>query len=106
MTKSNFLWGILLLIASSAMFSCSTTKSVSDKTAGENLIIYYSPDCGNTELLKAAEKYGSRILYVYKNINGIAVTVPKDKTLQDAMKYYRNINGVLSVSPDGKMQLD
>lgn len=98
--------GILSLFAISIASSCSVTKSVPDNTINENLIIYYSPDCGNTDLLTAAKKYGSKILYVYKNINGIAVTVPKSKTVTDAMKYYEGINGVLSVTRDQKMQLD
>ena len=86
--------------------SCTAAKSLQGNTANENLIIYYSPDCGNTELLRAAKKYGSKILYVYKNINGIAVTVPKGKTVPDAMKYYGKVNGVLSVSQDQMIQLD
>jgi len=40
-----------------------------------------------------------------KNINGIAVTVPDGKTIQEATKYYDGIKGVLSVVEDGKMQI-
>lgn len=100
------LFVILVLTISLALSSCTATRSVQDNTTTENLIIYYSPGNGNSELLSAAKKYGSKILYVYKNINGIAVTVPKDKTVQEAMKYYEKVNGVLSVIKDQKMQLD
>ena len=96
---------LLVLTFMSALSSCTVTKSLQDKTTNENLIIYYSPDNGNSELLSAAKKYGSKILYVYKNINGIAVTVPKGKTVPDAIKYYERVNGVLSVSKDEKIQL-
>lgn len=96
---------ILMLTTVLALFSCTATRSVQDNTTTEILIIYYSPDNGNKELLSAAKKYGSKILYVYKNINGIAVTVPKGKTVPDAMKYYEKVNGVLSVSKDEKIQL-
>ncbi len=97
---------ILLLTFMSAFSSCTTTKTFQNNTANENLIIYYSPDTGNKGLIEAAKKYGSKILYVYKNINGIAVTVPKSKTVPEAMKYYKKVNGVLSVNQDRKMQLD
>lgn len=46
------------------------------------------------------------MIYAYRNINGIAVTVPKGKSVQEAMKYYDSINGVLSVVKDQKMRLD
>lgn len=97
---------ILMLTIVLALSSCTATRSVQDNTTTENLIIYYSPDNGNSELLSAAKKFGSKILYVYKNINGIAVTVPKGKTVPDAIKYYEKVNGVLSVTKDQKMQLD
>lgn len=97
---------ILTLIFMSALLSCTATKTLQDNAANETLIIYYLPDVGNSELLSAAKKYGSKILYVYKNINGIAVTVPKNKTVPEAMKYYKKVNGVLSVTKDQKMQLD
>lgn len=101
-------WGLWILTIAmlSCLSSCTTTKSALHDTPTENLIIYYSPVTGYEELLGAARKYGSKILYVYKNINGIAVTVPKSKTLPEAMKYYEKVNGVLSVVPDRKVQLD
>lgn len=97
---------ILVLTMVLALSSCTATRSVQDNTTTENLIIYYSDNGGNSELLRAAKKYGSKILYVYKNINGVAVTVPKNKTVFEAMKYYKKVNGVLSVTKDQKMQLD
>lgn len=97
---------ILVLTFMSVLSSCTATKFLQDNAANENLIIYYSPDTGNEGLIEAAEKYGSKILYVYKNINGVAVTVPKNKTVTEAMKYYKKVNGVLSVTRDQKMQLD
>lgn len=98
--------GILVLAILSVLSSCTATKSVEVASSGENLIIYYSPETGNKELLKAAKKYGSKVIYAYRNINGIAVTVPKGKSVQEAMKYYDSINGVLSVVKDQKMRLD
>lgn len=86
--------------------SCRTAKTSAESGSNESLIIYYEPATGNKELLKAAERYGSEVLYVYRNFNGIAVTVPKGKNISDALKYYTGIKGVLSVTKDEKMQLD
>lgn len=90
--------------------SCKTVKPVPENgpenVPAENLIIYYEAEAGKEGLLVAAKKYGSKVLYVYKVINGIAVTVPKGKTFREAMDYYGCIPGVLSVTQDRKLQLD
>lgn len=98
--------GILMLTFMSGLLSCTATKSLPDSSTTGNLIIYYEPGAGNEELLDAAKKYGSEVLYIYKNINGIAVTVPEDRTAADAIEYYGKVNGVLSVVQDRMLQLD
>ena len=65
---------LLLLFITLMLTSCAARKAVSGVASQENIIILYEPDAGNKDLIKEAEKYGSKILYVYKNINGIAVT--------------------------------
>ncbi len=101
------LFKILILAIAAVLSGCASTKPAQDGGArNENLIIYYDAEAGNGDLLKAAEKYGSRVLYVYKNINGIAVTVPNGRTVTDAVKYYEKVKGVLSVTQDRKMYLD
>lgn len=97
---------ILLMMAATLLPSCRTVKPVPEDVPAENLIIYYEAEAGNEALLAAAKKYGSKVLYVYKVINGIAVTVPKGKTSREAMEYYGRIPGVLSVTQDRKLQLD
>lgn len=96
----------LVLSVIALMSSCSATKNTQTDTEHENLIIYYDPAIGKDALLKAVKKYGSEILYVYQNINGIAITVPKDKTDTEAIKYYEKIKGVLTVTKDTKLQLN
>lgn len=72
----------------------------------ENLIIYYDAEAGSGELLKAAKKYGSKVIYEYRNINGVALTVPKGKTTGEAKLHYEKVPGVLLVTEDRKIQLD
>lgn len=97
---------LLLFLITLVLTSCAAKKTISDVAPQENIIILYEPGAGNKALIKEAEKYGSKILYVYKNINGIAITVPKGKTVDDAIKHFKNIKGVLSVTEDKVMQLD
>ena len=56
-------------------------------------------------LFKAAQKYGSEILYDYKNLNGAAVRVPDNKTPAKAIKYYKRVPGVLSAEMDKRAYL-
>lgn len=97
---------MLILSVVVLLSSCGSPKMVADDVSGENLIIYYAPEAGNSQLLKAAKKYGSTVIYVYKNINGIAVTVPKGKSATEAIKYYEKLDGVLSVTRDQKLHLN
>lgn len=98
-------FNILMLLVASSLSSCVTARSTYDNRPQKIIIIYYDSEIGNKRLLKAAGKYGSEVLYVYKIINGIAVTVPKGKTTSDAMIYYGKVKGVLSVAEDRKMRL-
>lgn len=88
------------------MSACHTVKVSNENSVNNDLIIYYNPEVGNKDLLKAAKKYGSGIIYIYKNINGIAVSIPKNKTALEAIKYYERVNGVTSVAQDRILQLD
>lgn len=86
-----------------AISSCSSAKTVADDAPCENLIIYYDPAVGDIALLEAAKDYGSEVIYIYKNINAIAVTVPAGRTLPAAKKYYSKVKGALSVTEDRKL---
>lgn len=97
---------ILSLLLIVAISSCSSVKTVADDAPCENLIIYYDPAVGNAALLEAATDYGSEVIYIYKNTNAIAVTVPAGRTLPAAQKYYSKVKGALSVTEDRKLQLD
>lgn len=97
---------IIVLALAIILPACRTTKVGQVESPGESLIIYYDPEAGKEALLDAVKKFDSEVLYVYKVINGIAVTVPKNRTVSDAIKYYEKIPGVLSVNKDQKLQLN
>lgn len=65
-----------------------------------NLIIFYDAKIGKGRLLEAVNQYGAKLLYDYTHLNGIAVSVPENKSMDDAIKYFKKVSGVLSVEKD------
>lgn len=97
-----FTASVLALLLASA---CHTPQHTEAASSGRNLIIFYDGSVGSKPLLKAAKKYGSKVLYQYRNFSGITVTIPSRYTTAQAIDHYRQVKGVLSVQKDRKMQL-
>lgn len=103
-----FIFRLFLPLLLAAVSLCTSVRNVANDMPCENIIIFYDPAAGNAALLDAAKTYGSEVIYIYKNINAIAVTVtvPAGRTLPAAKEYYGDVKGVLSVSEDRRLQLD
>lgn len=72
----------------------------------KTLIIYYNQDNGKKNIIEAVKQYGATILYTYSNINGIAISIPESKTLEESIQYFKKIKGVLEVTKDYKYKID
>lgn len=70
------------------------------------LIIYYNQDNGKKNIVEAVKQYGATILYTYSNINGIAISIPENKTLEESIQYFKKIKGVLEVTKNYKYKID
>ncbi|MDO5615626.1 MAG: hypothetical protein Q4G16_05510, partial [Cruoricaptor ignavus] len=70
-----------------------------------NLIIYYDAEIGNEFLLKSVNDFGAELIYEYKTMNGIAIKIPDEKSMETAISYFEKVKGVLSVQRDKIMQL-
>jgi hypothetical protein len=81
-------------------------KKDSTRYSPSTLIIYYDQQVGKKELLKAVKEYGATILYQYNNFNGIAISIPKGKTLDESILFFEKVKGVLSVHKDYIYKLD
>jgi lipoprotein len=101
-----FIFRLFLPLLLAAVSSCTSVRNVANDMPCENLIIFYDPAAGNAALLEIAKSYGSEVIYIYQNINAIAVTVPAGRTVSAAKEYYGDVKGVLSVSEDRRLQLD
>ncbi len=111
---------VLLIFTACIVVSCGTSKQSmssekTDKVAivkqnalrnDKLLIVYYDTGVGCKPLIEAAKKYGSEIIYQYSTINAIALTVPDNMNINEAIIYYQNTKGVLQVSRDQINHLD
>ena len=70
-----------------------------------NPITHYDREIGKEYLLKSVQNYRAELLYDYDNINGIAIKIPSDKSIREAIRYFQQVKGVLSVNRDEVMQI-
>ena len=70
------------------------------------LIIYYNSKKSKARLLKAIKSYKAEIIYIYHNFNCIAISIPDDKKLEDAILYFQKVKGIVAVDKDYIEQLD
>lgn len=70
------------------------------------LIIFYDSAEGPKPLLKAVKERRCEVIYEYKILKGMAISLPEGANPQAERSYFRKVKGVLSVEFDRKMQLD
>lgn len=93
------------------VMQCTAKQKVEQKEVelqniyNHNLIIYYDREIGKEYLLKSVQNYRAELLYDYDNINGIAIKIPSDKSIREAIRHFQQVKGVLSVSRDEVMQI-
>lgn len=80
-------------------------QSAEDARSSDTLIIFYSPGADTEKLKAEIRKYPAEIIYAYRNINGMAVKLPKGASLEQASAVFRKHPDVLSVEPDRIIQL-
>jgi len=73
--------------------------------APKTLIVSYDTEIGKEPLLKAIEDYGAEVIYDYRIINAIALKIPEEKDIHEAMKYFGEVEGVIHVNRDRIYQL-
>lgn len=98
--------GCSLLISCRSGQHTISTITPAQREAGFTLIIMYDRAVGNKPLLKAIKKYDAKIIYLYKNFHGAAISVSKNHTETEAINYFKKVKGVLSVEKDRQLQLD
>lgn len=103
--------GCLLLMAV-MMASCASHRSAMPQTEAPQqrisriLIIFYDAETGSHALLQAAKDHKCEVIYSYDNFKGIALRVPEDWNIEEAMEYFKHVKGVLQVSRDQVLHLD
>ncbi len=64
------------------------------------LIVYYDVSHGKEALLEAAKKEGAKVVYDYKIINAVALSVPEKDNIEEAITFFEKVPGVLQVVRD------
>lgn len=77
-----------------------------ETASSRNLIIFYDSPQAENALLATAERYGAILLHRYRNLHGIAVAIPADKDMAQAVTYFSRQPGVRQVLRDQIHPLD
>ena len=64
------------------------------------LIISYDTIVGTAPLNSAITAYRAEVIYRYRIINALAIHIPEDKDIHDAIRYFEKVEGVLAVNRD------
>lgn len=76
-----------------------------EEYAPRTLIITYDTIVGTAPLDSAIIDYGATVIYRYHMISGLAIRIPDDKDIHDAIKYFSSVEGVIAVNRDRIMHL-
>ena len=76
-------------------------KRPQQKYSPTNLIITVDNNIGKEPLKKSIQEYNAQILYDYNIINSIAIKIPPEKTIEDAIEFFKKVEGVIAVERDG-----
>ena len=70
------------------------------------LIIHYDEKVGKRSLLKAAKKWGAKVVYTYSILPAVALRKPDKWTLDETIEKFKGVKGVLQVNRNRLYQLD
>ena len=62
--------------------------------------MYYDASLGREALLEAAKKEGAKVVYDYKIINAVALSIPEKDDIEKAITAFEKVSGVLQVVRD------
>ena len=89
------------------LFQNERAALVEDAEYSSNgLIIMVDESVGKEPLRAAIQSYGAQIIYDYSIISGMAIQIPGNKDINDAIAYFKNVTGVLSVERDAIYHID
>ena len=66
-----------------------------------NLIIRVDKSIGKEPLKKAIEEYHAEVLYDYNIIPSMAIKIPLEKNIEEAIEFFKKVEGVVGVERDG-----
>lgn len=95
---------ILTAVAAVLLAACQSAAPPS-AASSDTLIVFYDVQTGDAPLLAAVQRERAKILYRYRQFNGLALSLPSGSDAEQAAARLRQTRGVLSVEPDRIMTL-
>jgi len=116
MKNNKWVIAMILTVMAIALSACATKRHapIMDEHTQKMImphspnvfLIMYDAKTGREPLMKAIKDYGAEIIYDYHSINGMALSKPKDRTLEETMEFFRKVKGILSVEYDHIYKID
>ena len=111
LARAGFALATTLIACLLPLTSCTTAQE--NITTGQQdarfdsrvLIIFYDKEVGDKPLLESLSTYDAELVYSYEILGGIAINIPPDKDILEAIEYFKSVKGVLSVERDRKVEL-
>lgn len=116
-----FKYGIPIILITQILIllltSCKTQRTIAPPASGlldhqhvpehspKVFLVMYDEGIGKDPLLKAIKEYKCEIVYDYGIINSMALKKPKDKTLEETMRYFKTVKSVTNVEYDHIIRL-
>lgn len=91
---------LLIAVSKSDVEGCTVELREERDASPSTLIISYDGEVGDSALMKAVKESKAELIYHYNIIKGIAIRIPKDMTMPEAIQYFKKIKGVIAVERD------
>lgn len=99
---NKLLWIFCFLIMLAA---CAATNKREENVSERTLLVFYEAENGKNNVLGAARRKNAQIIYDYRYINAVALTIAPGANMEKMIRFFSKTPGVLSVQRDRLMQL-
>ena len=91
---------LLIAVDKSDVDGCDVSVHEERDVSASTLIISYDSEIGDSALMQAVKDTKAKLIYHYNIINGIAIRIPQNMTMPEAIKYFKKVKGVIAVERD------
>ncbi len=78
----------------------SPSIEVKGEFSPSTLIIMVDEKVGKVPLREAIQAYKAEVIYDYNIISGMAIRIPENRDIHEAIEYFQKVKGVVNVQRD------